>query len=85
MARIDQINLHASLLQNLEHWYPIHSRRLHHHALDPVLAQPIRHLFDILGKAVETANRFGVFVRTDRHPMLPAANVDAGRMRMHYL
>ena len=52
---------------------------------DFTVHQPVRHLFHIRGKTIEAPDGLLIPFRTDGHPMFMAANVNAGRMRMHHL
>ena len=84
MPRIDQKYFQSVLLQNLKHRHPIHPGRLHGHAADSAVHQPVRHLFHIRGKTIEAPDGLLIPFRTDGHPMFAAANVDARCMGMHH-
>jgi hypothetical protein len=71
------------LFENLKHGHPINASRLHGHAPHALLNQPLRHLTQICGETSETPHWLGVAIRADGHPMLAAAYIDPGRIRVY--
>jgi hypothetical protein len=56
---------------------------LHGYAPHSPFDQPVCHLLQILREALKATHWLFVQFRIDRHPMLTATNVDAGRMGVH--
>ena len=77
---VDQQNLEAALLQDLEHRNPV--GRLHGDRLDPALLEPIRQTMEIIGEGAERADRLRGAIRSNRRDMHLRPHVDGGRPRM---
>jgi hypothetical protein len=73
---VDQQNLEAALLQDLEHRDPVD--RLHGDRLDPALLEP--QTMEIIGEGAERADRLRGAVRSDRRDMHLRPHVDGPRM-----
>jgi hypothetical protein len=82
VAGIDQQNLEAALLQDLEHRNPVDPGRLHGDRLDPALLEPVRQTMEIIGEGAERADRLRGAIRSNRRDMHLRSHVDGGRPRM---
>ena len=80
VAGIDQQNLEAALLQDLEHRNPVDPGRLHGDRLDPALLKP--QTMEIIGEGAERANRLRGAIRSNRRDMHLRPHVNGGRPRM---
>ncbi len=83
VARIDQYNLEAALLQNLIDRHPVDSRRLHRHGGDPDLLEPLCKSIQIAGEAVESTDGFVIRISGDTDDMKGRADIDSRCMAMN--
>jgi hypothetical protein len=82
MPGIDQIDAEAPALQQFIERDPIDAGGFHRHRIYRAGSQPLGQRFQILGEALELANRAFVPVRRYCHKMAGRANVNARRVRV---
>jgi hypothetical protein len=70
------------LCENFKYGHSVNASRLHSHAAYALLNQQLPHLMQICGKTSATSDRLRVAVGADGHPMLAAAHIDPGRIRV---
>jgi hypothetical protein len=75
---VDEADLEAAGLENLEHWNPVDASRLHHDGLDPAGGEPLGQGMQILGEGAEGTDRLFRPIRRNSDEQLGSANVDAG-------
>jgi hypothetical protein len=85
VSRIHQPYLETGLLQYVVHRYPVHPGRLHHHRLDPALVQEFGQPLQVRRKTPEHLHRLAIPIRSHRHIMLPAPDIDARGVSMHHI
>src|ERR1039457_4568716 len=85
VPRIHQPYIEAVLLQYVVYRNPVHAGGLHHHRLDPALLQPFRQPVQILREALKHPYRLGSPIRSHRHVMFPASDVDSRRVAMDHI
>jgi hypothetical protein len=71
------------LFEYFEYRHPIDASRLHGYAAHTLFHQPGAHLTQIGGKTSETPHRLGVPILADSHPVLTAAYIDPGCIRVN--
>ena len=79
---VDQQNLEAALLQDLEHRNPVDPSRLHGDRFNPALLEPVRQTIEIIGEGAERADRLRGAIRSNRRDMHLRPHVDGGCPRM---
>lgn len=75
---VDQQNLEAALLQDLEHRNPVDPGRLHGDRFNPAFLEP--QTMEIIGEGAERADRLRGAIRRRNMHLRP--HVDSGRPRM---
>jgi hypothetical protein len=85
IPRIHQPYIETILFQHVVYRNPVHARGLHHHRFDPALLQPFRQPVQIGCEAFKNPHRLGGPIRSHRHVMFAASDVDPCRIPMHYV
>jgi len=80
---VDQQNLEAALLQDLEHRDPVDPGRLHGDRFDPTTGEPVRQPMKVIGESLERPDRFRVAIRANGRDMHGGTDVDRGRGGMN--
>ncbi len=83
MARVDQADLEAAALQDLEKRDPVDPGGLHRYGGDLTGSEPICQCLEILGEGSEVAHRLRVAIRGHRHVVDRGPEVDAGGVGVH--
>ena len=80
VPRVDQADLEAMLLKDVEERNPVDPGRLHGDGLDAALFEPSGEPLEVDGECAETANGFGVAVGGNGDVDFRGADIDAGRV-----
>jgi hypothetical protein len=85
VARVHQIDLKASRVEDLVQRDPIDAGRLHRDGGHAAVLEPVREPMQVRRETVKPADRVGISIRPDRDVMRAVADVDARGVRMHHL
>jgi len=80
LPRIDEEDLHAAGLQQLEQGNPVHPGRFHRDSGHATVNEPVGQSVEVDGERTETAHGLGVAPRGHGDPVLGFADVDASGM-----
>ncbi len=83
VTRIDEHDIEATSLENLEHWYPIDTGRLHRDGGDAQSYEPVGQPVQITREAPERPHGLRVKLRGHRDDMKRCPDVHAGSAPMH--
>ncbi len=78
VGAVDQVDLEAASLQQLEDWNPVDAGGFHRHGLHTAFLEPIGEGFQVRGEGGETAHRVTGQVGADGGPDFAAADVETG-------
>ena len=85
VAGVDEQDLDPARLEDLVEGDPVDPRRLHGDRVDPAGLEPGRQRLEIVRETRELAHWLWVAIVGYRHPVAPAANVDAGGVEVDLL
>ena len=83
VTRVDEQDLEATLLEDLEERDPVDTCRLHGDGLDAADVEPVGEGVKVRGEALELAHRLIVPILGDRDPVARRADVDSCRVQGH--
>ncbi len=82
VAGIDQHDLEAASLKDLEYGNPVHARGFHGDRRDPDGMQPVGERVQVTTKRREGPDRCRVTVRCNRHDVMCRPDIDTGGVRI---